>query len=65
MVTVLAIAEVHVYIQVESVTAGSPLPSDKGQKVKLSLCLTNYAPRHEDVWGSGCIDPRIPDLGTS
>jgi hypothetical protein len=34
-------------------------------KVKLSLCLTNEAVRHEDVWGSGCIDPRFLDLGTS
>jgi hypothetical protein len=34
-------------------------------KVKLSLCLTNYALRHEDVWGSGCIDPRFLELGTS
>jgi hypothetical protein len=25
-------------------------------KVKLSLCLTNSALRHEDVWGSGDID---------
>jgi hypothetical protein len=25
--------------------------------VKLSLCLTNSALRHEDVCGSGCIDP--------
>jgi hypothetical protein len=33
-------------------------------KVKLSLCLTNYALRHEGVWGSGCIRPHI-DLGTS
>jgi hypothetical protein len=31
----------------------------------LSLCLTNYALRHEDVWGSGCIDPHFLDLGTS
>jgi hypothetical protein len=22
-------------------------------KVKLSLCLTNYALRHEDIWGGG------------
>jgi hypothetical protein len=28
-------------------------------KVKLSLCLTN-----EDIWGSGCIDPRFLHLGT-
>jgi hypothetical protein len=24
-------------------------------KVNLSLCLINYTPRHEDVWGSGGI----------
>jgi hypothetical protein len=35
------------------------------QKEKLSLCLTNYALLHEDVWGNGCMDPRILDLGTS
>jgi hypothetical protein len=34
-------------------------------KINLSLCLTNYALRHEDVWGSGCIDPCFLDLGTS
>jgi hypothetical protein len=32
--------------------------------VKLSLCSTNQALLHEDVWGSGCIDPRFLDLGT-
>jgi hypothetical protein len=32
----------------------------KENKVKLSLCLTL---RHEDLWGSGCIDPRFLDLG--
>jgi hypothetical protein len=32
-------------------------------KVKLPLCLTDYALRHEGVWGSGCIDPRLLDLG--
>jgi hypothetical protein len=32
-------------------------------KAKLSLCLTNKALRHEDVWGNGCIDPRILDPG--
>jgi hypothetical protein len=26
-------------------------------KVKLSLCLTNYAPRDTEVWGSEGIDP--------
>jgi hypothetical protein len=30
-----------------------------------SLCLTNWALRHEGVWGSGCIDPRILNFGTS
>jgi hypothetical protein len=37
---------------------------DKG-KVKLSLCLTNQALDHEDILGSGCIDPIILDLGSS
>jgi hypothetical protein len=35
------------------------------KKVKLPLSLTNSALRHEDVWGSGCIDPDILGLGTS
>jgi hypothetical protein len=35
------------------------------KKVKLSLCLNNNALRHEGVWRSGCIDPRILDLDTS
>jgi hypothetical protein len=34
-------------------------------KVKLSLCLTNLALRHEGVWGSWCIDPHFLDLSTS
>jgi hypothetical protein len=33
-------------------------------KVKLSLCLNNYALSHEDVGGSGCIDPCILNLGS-
>jgi hypothetical protein len=39
----------------------------KGKKVRLSLCLTNYALRHEDVWGSGCTstDPSFFYLGNS
>jgi hypothetical protein len=28
-------------------------------KVKLSLCLTNYALYHDGVWGSGCIHTQI------
>jgi hypothetical protein len=32
-------------------------------KVKLSLCLTTYALRHEDVRWTGCIDPCFLDLG--
>jgi hypothetical protein len=34
-------------------------------KAKLSLYLTTQALRHEEVWGSGCIDQRILDLGTN
>jgi hypothetical protein len=33
--------------------------------MKLSLCLTSEALRHEGVWGSGCIDQRVLDLSTS
>jgi hypothetical protein len=33
--------------------------------VKLSLCLTNWVLRYEGVWGSGYINPRFLDLGTS
>jgi hypothetical protein len=40
-------------------------PSDTKKEVKLSLCLTIQALRHEGVWGSGCIDPRILDPITS
>jgi hypothetical protein len=29
------------------------------------ILLLNYALRHEDIWRSRCIDPRICDLGTS
>jgi hypothetical protein len=35
------------------------------KKVKLSLCLTNYALHHEGVWGSGCIAPHFLDLGST
>jgi hypothetical protein len=33
-------------------------------KVKLYLCWTNWALRHEGVWEIGCIDPRLIDIGT-
>jgi hypothetical protein len=31
----------------------------------MSLCLTNYALRHEDVWCSRCMDPQCFDLDSS
>jgi hypothetical protein len=44
---------------------GAYLPNNVvSYKVNLSLYLTNFA-LLRDVWGSGCIDPRILDLGTS
>jgi hypothetical protein len=50
------------------VVSSTPRPqvkiTGKG-KIKMSLCITNEALRHEDVWGSGCIDPHFLDLGTS
>jgi hypothetical protein len=35
------------------------------KKVKVPLLLTNLALRHEDVWGSGSIDPYFLDVDTS
>jgi hypothetical protein len=32
-------------------------------KAKLSVCLTNYALLHEEVWVTGCIDSRFLDPG--
>jgi hypothetical protein len=32
-------------------------------KGKLFLCSSNWTLRDGDVWGSGCIDPHILDLG--
>jgi hypothetical protein len=37
----------------------------RGKKVKLSLCLNNYALRHEGEWGSGCIDSHFLNLNTN
>jgi hypothetical protein len=34
------------------------------KKIKLSLCLTNWALSHECLWGSVCIDPHFLDLDT-
>jgi hypothetical protein len=31
----------------------------------LSLCLTGWSLRHEDVWESRCIDPHFLDFGVS
>jgi hypothetical protein len=39
---------------------GQPLTILFSLLVKLSLCL-----HHEDVWGSGCIDPRFLNLATN
>jgi hypothetical protein len=33
--------------------------------VKLSLCLANYALRHDNEWWSACIDPDILDFDAS
>jgi hypothetical protein len=33
-------------------------------KIKLFLCLTNWALRHVCVWGTGCIAPHYLDLVT-
>jgi hypothetical protein len=33
--------------------------------LKLNLCLSNSPLRHTGMWGSGCIAPRILDLGNS
>jgi hypothetical protein len=52
-------------IYYKSVEKAQESVNDKMVNVKSSLCLTNYALRHEDVWGSGSIDPRIFDLATS
>jgi hypothetical protein len=41
------------------------IKSVKVKRKKKKLCLTNSALRHERVWGSSCIDPRILDFGTS
>jgi hypothetical protein len=47
------------------ISLNSDVAKVKKKKVKLSLCLTNSALRHEDLWGSGCIDPHFLDLNTS
>jgi hypothetical protein len=37
----------------------------KVKKIKLFMCLTNWALRHEGIWRSGCTDPHFLDLDTS
>jgi hypothetical protein len=41
----------------EPALRSTPSPPPIQGKVNLSLCLTNWALRHEEVWGSRCIDP--------
>jgi hypothetical protein len=43
----------------------SGLGKDRDTYKLKSLCLTYQALRYENVWVSGCIDPRILDLSTS
>jgi hypothetical protein len=38
--------------------------NNKGRREDKNVSVLNYAPRHEDVLGSGGIVPRILDLGT-
>jgi hypothetical protein len=38
---------------------------NRNSELSSFLCLTNYTLRHEDVWGSGCIDPHFLDFATS
>jgi hypothetical protein len=52
----------YLYHQALAEPTHSQLLSGK-VKVKLSLCLTNEALRHEGVLRSGCIDPHCLDLG--
>jgi hypothetical protein len=51
--------------QMKQQFTSSGILQDIELKVKLSLCLTTKALRHEGIWGSGCIDPHFLDLGTS
>jgi hypothetical protein len=37
---------------------------DNAVMVKLSLCLTDWVLRHENIQGGSCIDSRILELGS-
>jgi hypothetical protein len=50
---------IHLYIRLENFQCVEPIKV----KIKLSLCF-NWAPRYEDVLGTGGTDPRILDLST-
>jgi hypothetical protein len=51
--------------QISEAYSNLDLAKIKYKKVKLSLCLTNKALRHEGAWGSGCIDPHFLDFDSS
>jgi hypothetical protein len=55
---VIAVAQT-VHQIVESETCAPRVSCVKKENLKLSLCLINHAPRHEDVLGNGGIDPQF------
>jgi hypothetical protein len=48
----------HLHLDLSSAHKNNVLKSTTRSRKGITL-------RHEDVWGKGCIDPRILDLGTS
>jgi hypothetical protein len=46
-------------------TVSAACGKNTGIKIKLFLYVCHHALRHKGIWGSGCIDPRFLDLGTS
>jgi hypothetical protein len=48
----------HLHLRLSSAHKNNALKSTTRSRKGIAL-------RHDDVWGSGCIDPRILDLGTS
>jgi hypothetical protein len=59
------LVEIQTQLPSKKKTWALPLDQHSQFKIKLSLRLTNYALCYDDVWGSGCIDPRFLDLGTN